>query len=189
MFRISTLYSEIIFKIYSTFNNITKKGSIKIEEMQIQGKLLLYIAKYALIIVAVLFLLFWILVVDKRNKNTNPVIISDIEVAKEDFTGQLWEIEEEVHKLGNGWRIPTIKELKKMDNYDGILLNFDSGFYLSSDFEPEDSMKRFEYSFSTNKIKSVELNKSEKYQRIGERTISSFRVRFVRFIDKNEYEK
>ena len=150
--------------------------------MKIQSNLFLYILRHVIILLLFIPLLIWMLDVKKREIKPvfDPTFIPNLEVAAEDFRGPYWEIKEEAERLGNGWRIPTIEELQQMDSYK--VNSMDSKeYYWSSDIDPNDSLKRLQYSFRYHKTRSVELNwELIKYQRIIEQGNGINSVRFVR---------
>jgi len=150
--------------------------------MKIQINLFLYILRHVIILLLFIPLLIWLL--DVKKKETKPAFvpnfIPNLEVAAEDYRGYYWEIKEETERLGNGWRIPTIEELQQMDSYEENRMDSED-YYLSSDIDPNDSLRRLQYSFRYHKTKSDDISKiSIKYQRIYERISYTQYVRFVR---------
>ena len=75
------------------------------------------------------------------NEEKSPVIIGNLEIAAEDFSGKMgWgEAKQECQKMGDGWRLPTIEELDIMySNKDKI-----GGF---NEYVAYWSSTRYEYS-------------------------------------------
>jgi len=79
----------------------------------------------------------------------NPFSYGGFEIAQFNFEDKMnWEdANNACEKLGDGWRLPTISELKKLYQSEIIMKSMDNGYYWSSNEEGKDNAFLF---FKTN---------------------------------------
>jgi hypothetical protein len=79
----------------------------------------------------------------------NPFSYGGFEIAQYNFENKMnWDdAKNACEKLGDGWRLPTISELKKLYESEIIMKSMDNGYYWSSNEEGKDNAFLF---FKTN---------------------------------------
>jgi hypothetical protein len=79
----------------------------------------------------------------------NPFSYGGFEIAQYNFENKMnWDdAKNACEKLGDGWRLPTINELKKLYESEIIMKSMDNGYYWSSNEEGKDNAFLF---FKTN---------------------------------------
>jgi hypothetical protein len=83
-------------------------------------------------------------------------VIGEIEITEHSIWGDYTDIERTVSILGNNWRIPTIEELKLIDQHRiEISAQIDKTSYWSSDRNPKNKKENLQYDFEDGHIQSI----------------------------------
>ena len=83
-------------------------------------------------------------------------IIGEIELSENSISGDYTDIERTLSILGNNWRIPTIEELKLIDQHRiEISSKIDKTCYWSSDRNPKNKKENLQYDFEDGHIQSI----------------------------------
>jgi hypothetical protein len=82
--------------------------------------------------------------------------IGEIEITEHSIWGDYTDIERTVSILGNNWRIPTIEELKLIDQHRiEISAQIDKTSYWSSNRNPKNKKENLQYDFEDGHIQSI----------------------------------